>query len=226
MEPTATATATDTETKAADPIVASEIEARLKDLRKLAKSDPVAAQNQTWDWIKKLGERKAEVELGELYKLGDAPKGLDGPTDGILVTPLIQPAADSVLRLLTKAWMPWQGKRFDSKNNRGDNRLTGSTRFAAKLFWPLYSTRPADDGRIAFDFETNIEPGKADPDVKVLKIDYEPEELNNPGFLIRKIRDELVQLVPDTYLGKILYRVDDGQRFVNIGYFALKQPAG
>jgi hypothetical protein len=36
-----------------------------------------------------------------------------------------------------------------------------------------------------------------------------------------------VQLVPDTYLGKILWRSeDDGEeRYSCIGYFALRQPA-
>jgi hypothetical protein len=78
--------------------------------------------------------------------------------------------------------------------------------------------------RAAFDFETAIEPGKADPDVEVLKIDYGPVE-SNPRFIIRQIRDELVELVPDTYLGKILWRSGE-EGYTCIGYFALRQPAG
>jgi hypothetical protein len=225
MEPSATATKTEEQ---AGLSKAATVEDRVSELRKLAKSDPKGAQEQTWAWFKELGARKAEAELGELYKQGKAPKGLDGPTDGILVTPLIQPFADRALRAITGAWMPWQGKRFDKKANRGDNRLTGSARWPAKLFWPLYGTREAEDGRIAFDFETAIEPGKADPDVKVLKIDYQPDAMHNPNFLIRKIRDELVEIVPDTYLGKILWRSGDegNEKFTNIGYFALRQAAG
>jgi hypothetical protein len=50
-------------------------------------------------------------------------------------------------------------------------------------------------------------------------IDYEPVE-SNPEFIIRKIRDELVQIVPGTHLGRILYKTKSG--YNNIGYFALK----
>jgi hypothetical protein len=201
----------------------SETESRLLKLRELAASDPVAAQHRTWSLIRQLGERKAEAELGELYRLGTPPRGLEGPTEGILVTPLIHPAADFVLRTLTGAWMPWLGKSFDAQAAHGYNRLAPSARWPAKLFWPLYGTKPDVGARAAFDFETAIEPGKADPDVEVLKIDYGPVE-SNPRFIIRQIRDELVELVPDTYLGKILWRSGE-ERYTCIGYFALRQPA-
>jgi hypothetical protein len=215
-------------TTPAAPEVTSAIELRIDELRELATTDPVAAQDRTWSWIQELGKRKAEDDLGALYKLGRPPRGLNGPTEGILVTPLIQPAADTALRTLTGAWMPWLGKSFDSEASRGYNRLAGSARWPAKLFWPRYGTKEDEVGvRAAFDFETAIEPGKADPDVEVLKIDYGPVA-SNPRFIIRSIRDELVELVPDTYLGKILWRSGDAgeERYSNIGYFALKQPAG
>jgi hypothetical protein len=211
-------------TQTARPETTSETEARLLKLRELAASDPVAAQDRTWSLIRQLGERKAEAELGELYRLGTPPRGLEGPTEGILVTPLIHPAADLVLRTLTGAWMPWLGKSFDAQAAHGYNRLAPSARWPAKLFWPLYGTKPDVGARAAFDFETAIEPGKADPDVEVLKIDYGPVE-SNPRFIIRQIRDELVELVPDTYLGKILWRSGE-ERYTCIGYFALRQPAG
>jgi hypothetical protein len=211
-------------TQTARPETTSETEARLTDLRELAATDPAEAQDATWAWIEELGERKAEGELGELYRLGTPPRELEGPTEGILVTPLIHPAADFVLRTLTGAWMPWLGKSFDSVAAHGYNRLAPSARWPAKLFWPLYGTKPDVGARAAFDFETAIEPGKADPDVEVLKIDYGPVE-SNPRFIIRQIRDELVELVPDTYLGKILWRSGE-ERYTCIGYFALRQPAG
>ena len=216
------ATATSRATTAGTAV--SEIEARLKELRERASTDPAGVQDATWAWIKELGERKAEAELGELYHLGTPPRGLEGPTEGILVTPLIHPAADLVLRTLTGAWMPWLGKSFDAQAAHGYNRLAPSARWPAKLFWPLYGTKPDVGARAAFDFETAIEPGKADPDVEVLKIDYGPVE-SNPRFIIRQIRDELVELVPDTYLGKILWRSGE-ERYTCIGYFALRQPAG
>jgi hypothetical protein len=55
----------------------------------------------------------------------------------------------------------------------------------------------------------------------VLVIDYAPVT-ENPDLIIRQIRDELVQLLPSTYLGRILFKLP-GDRLSNIGYFALKQ---
>ena len=76
--------------------------------------------------------------------------------------------------------------------------------------------------RLAFDFETRIEPGKHDPGTEVLVIDYAPVE-ENPNLLIRSIRDELVEIVPGANLGKILYRSSE-ESYTNLGFFALRPP--
>ena len=100
------------------------------------------------------------------------------------------------------------------------NRLTGETRWVAKLLWPLYGTQSGSDGeRLAFDFETRIEPGMLDPDTEVLVIDYAPVD-DNPRLIIKSIRDELVEIVPGANLGKILDRQGGG--YSNIGFFALR----
>jgi hypothetical protein len=202
------------------------VAARVAELRTLAETDLTAARRQAWAWIEKLGERAAvdragaEAELDELFALGRPPKGLDGATEGILVAPLIQPTVDRVARALTRFWMPWQGKSFDASGQRGDNRLTGETRWVAKLLWPLYGTREGEGGeRLAFDFETRVEPGMLDPGTDVLVIDYAPVD-SNPGLVIKSIRDELVEIVPGANLGKILYRRGGG--YSNIGFFALR----
>jgi len=218
------ARAKETAKPAARPAPSTPVQKRLTRLRDLAKTNPARAQSETWAWIKELGKSRDSEGLSELFGLGTAPKGLDGPTDGILVTTFINPIVDFQLRLLTGGWMPWMGKSFDAANSKGTNRLTGSARWPAKLLWPLYRTREAADGRLAFDFETAVEKGRAEPQVRVLKIDYEPVT-SNPRLVIRQIRDELVELVPDTYLGRILFKVR-GERYANIGYFALRQHAG
>ena len=64
-----------------------------------------------------------------------------------------------------------------------------------------------------------IEPGAADPDVRVFKIDYDFEA--NPG-LIRRILDEMVQVAPGRYLGKVLFRARG--TFHPIGFFSLRAP--
>jgi hypothetical protein len=49
-----------------------------------------------------------------------------------------------------------------------------------------------------------------------------PAKLLSP--LTRRLDDELVELAPDTHLGRIIVRVP-GIGAARIGYFALRQPA-
>jgi len=220
------ATTTETTTGPAAEEALSEVAQRVAELRKAAQNSPATAADAAWAWFKELGGEArsdrdaAAAKLDELFRLGTPPTAIDGQTEGILVTPLIQPAVDRALNLLTGAWMPWLGKRFDRGAAMGDNTLTGSTRVVAKLLWPRYNTKEYGSHRAAFDFETRVEPGKNDPDRDVLVIDYYPVK-SNPGFIIRQIRDELVEIVPGANLGKILWRRDEDDH-VLIGYFALR----
>jgi hypothetical protein len=198
---------------------------RLEGLRARAASDPSGAQNDTWAWIEQLGELRNGDELETLFALGTVPVGLDGPTDGILVCTLTNPVVDLPVRMLTSAWMPWQGKTFYAADAKGINRMTVSSLIPGRILFPLYGMKNApDDGKLAFDFVTRAEAGAVEPSIDVLVIDYEPVN-ENPDLIIRQIRDELVELVPDTYLGRILFKLPSG-KYTNIGYFALKQPAG
>jgi hypothetical protein len=203
---------------------------RVASLREVGERDAAVAQDAAWAWFRRLGDsakqdrEQAASQLAELFACGRPSAGIDGPTDGILVTPLIQPAVDAVARALTGAWMPWLGKRFDSDASRGDNRLATSARWPAKLLWPRYTSREGAGERLAFDFETRVERGGVEPLVDVLVIDYAPIE-SNPDLIIRSIRDELVEIVPGAHLGRILFRRRDGS-YANIGYFALRTPVG
>ena len=200
---------------------------KLQWLRDSVKAHPEGAADSTWAWIGDLSERAksdatgADSDLNELFPLGTAPTYLHGATEGMLVMTTTNPKFDAVVRVITSMWMPWQGKRFDKDAAKGDNRLTKSTGLVGKLLWPLYSMRDHGDGKLAFDFETYSEAGKEDPDVKVLVIDYADIE-KNPKLIIRSIRDELVELVPGVYLGKILF--NSGSDYSKLGYFALRTP--
>ncbi len=198
----------------------SPVAQRVAELRGKAKQDRAATQEETWDWFKQLGSERDEDALSELFSLGEAPKNLDGPTDGILVVPLIQGVLDQGLSLITSIWMPRSGKRFDAANSRGDNLLAESAHWPAKLLWPRYATKEIEGARAAFDFNTYVEPGKHDPDTDVLVIDYAPVS-ENPDLLIRKIRDELVEIAAGAHLGKILYRTGE-DTYRNLGFFALR----
>lgn len=188
--------------------------------------DQSDAANEAWARIVELQElgksdrSSADAQLNELFRAGRPAAGLDGPTDGILVLTTTTKLTDVALTTLTAGWMPWEGKRFDAEAGTGDNRMTDDSVVVSKVLWPLYSMRDEPDGRSAFDFKTYTEAGKEDPDVDVTVIDYADVE-SNPRLLIRSIRDELVELVPGAYLGKIFLRLPGGKH-VKLGYFALR----
>jgi hypothetical protein len=200
---------------------------RVAKLRELAREDPHAAREQAWSWIVGLSQRAqsdragALDELQALFLCGLPAQGISGQTEGILVTWTMHPLADRLIGAITDAWMPWLGKKFDSAAHTGLNTLTDGARWPAKLLWPFYSTRDAELGRSAFDFNTYVEAGRLDPSVDVLVIDYESVE-SNPRLLIRSIRDELVEVAPGASLGKMLVNVPGRRQPFPALYFALK----
>jgi hypothetical protein len=200
---------------------------RVAKLREQARTDATGAREEAWAWIEQLGKSArtdregALAELQELFVCGQPATGIDGQTEGILVSWTMHPLADKAIGAITNAWMPWLGKKFDPEQQTGINTLTDSARWPAKILWPLYSTREAPEGRSAFDFTTYVEAGKLDPEVDVLVIDYESVPAN-PNLLIRQIRDELVQIVPGANLGKMLVKVPRRAELFPALYFALK----
>jgi hypothetical protein len=211
----------------------ADVEDFVRALQGLRKSEAELARRATWSQIRLAGMRarsrpeEALETLNTIFRLGRAPKSaLSGPYDGILVTPSVARPADRALTALAAAWMPWVGKRFDADAERGDNLLRPSARSVARVLWPGYRLWEAPDGLLgAFRFRTYASPGSVDPDRETLKIDYDSDE--NPGLLIRDILDELVEVVPGAYLGKVLLRRGgaDAPRWRLVGYFALQPPA-
>jgi hypothetical protein len=200
---------------------------RVAKLRERSREDAVGARDEAWGWIEALGEsaksdrRGALDELQQLFLTGRPAEDVKGQTEGILVAWTLNQLVDKVIGTLTDNWMPWVGKKFDPEQGEGINTLTDSARWPAKVLWPLYSTKDAPLGREAFDFKTYVEPGKLDPSVEVLVIDYESVK-SNPTLLIRQIRDELVQIVPGANLGKMLVNVPGRKELFLALYFALK----
>jgi hypothetical protein len=215
-------------TKAAAAEAGSMVGMRVAELRQQAATAPIEARDAAWHWFGQLGEevvRDRETgtrALCELFAVGSPPTRIDGRTEGILVAPLIAGPVDRAIRALEgMIGLPWLGKRFDAAANRGDNVLRQSARWPAKLLWPRYRTRPLGADRSAFDFETRIEPSEDDgPQVDVLVIDYVVVD-SNPSLIIKRIRDELVEVVPGANLGKVLWRHGAGS-YSLIGFFALR----
>lgn len=204
---------------------------RLEELRTLATTDPAGAQAQTWDWFQDAGKRigserdEAIGELDELFNAGAPSEGISGQTEGILVGFTMHSIPDRAIAAITGSWMPWAGKRFDAENAKGDNILAKSAKWPAKLLWPFYGTKDAGDDLTAFDFTTRVEKGADDPELDVLVIDYAPVD-SNPRVIIKSIRDELVEVVPGTHLGKMLWRTGpyEDAKYHLLAFFALKTP--
>jgi hypothetical protein len=161
-------------------------------------------------------------ELNSVFRHGSPPsEPLEGTYPGKLVTPTTWRLTDPLLRAVARMWMPWLGKRFYPVTETGDNLLVHSARLPARALWPSYRLEQTGEGRYAaFRFRTYTSPGTVDPDIQTLKIDYDSPD--NPGFLIRSILDELVEVRPGEYLGKVLLRRRDSWRLV--GYFSLRSP--
>ena len=162
--------------------------------------------------------------LNDAFRLGGAPTDpLEGTYPGTLVTTTTGRLTDPLLHAISRAWMPWIGKRFYPVSETGDNLLVRSARLPARVFWPSYRLdRVSDDRYAAFRFRTYTSPGTLDPDIETLKIDYDSDD--NPGFLIRNILDELVEIAPGEYLGKVLLRRRPGADWRLVGYFSLRSP--
>lgn len=159
-------------------------------------------------------------ELNELFESGAPPDPApDGLLRGRALTSTIAGGIDALGRRLGALYMPWLGKKFDAQTNEGVNVLAASALRPMKLLWPSYEPVGTFIDRVeAFRFKTRLDRGAVDPDLEVLKIDYDFEA--NPAFLIRRVLDELVRIDADLYLGKVLYRLKD--EFRPIGFFVLE----
>ena len=182
-----------------------------------------SAKERIDDLIGRLHPRTARSgviqELQELFGAGRFP---DPPPSGFLsgrmITTSVHPTFDGLARGIADLWMPWLGKSFEPANERGVNVLIPSARGPLKAFWPSYEPEAERSDAIdVFPFETRRAPGEVDPDVEVLKIDYDIAA--NPSFVIRNILDELVEVSGGFYLGKILYRHRGIYR--PVGFFTL-----
>jgi hypothetical protein len=205
-----------------------EVERYVQALQGLGKANLELARRGAWNQIRLAGARsatrpaEAHDTLNRIFRLGSPPEpALEGPYSGILVTPTVARPADSLLRSIASSWMPWLGKRFDPAEQSGDNLFLASASTLTRVLF-RYRLEEADGERLSgFRFRTYASPGTVDPDRETLKIDYDSDE--NPSLLIRNILDELVQVVPGAYLGKVLLR-RGSDRWRLVGYFGLEPP--
>jgi hypothetical protein len=141
--------------------------------------------------------------LNTLFRTGTVPEpSPNGRYAGKLIALDIAPGLTQFFQWLTNTWMPWLGKTFNATQRSGDNIFAQGSYPLARFFNPFYRGFVPDrpDSYRGFAFRTYIAPGLADPDRRVLKIDYDLE--SNPSLTVRRVLDELVQLDDHLYLGK------------------------
>lgn len=95
----------------------------------------------------------------------------------------------------------WKGKKFDAATGKGIN---------------LFESKGKREER--YPFRTYVGRGLRDKKIDVFKIDY-----NLPGnpWWLRRVLDEVVEVEPHRYLGKIHVRWLFGMSFA-VGYFSLE----
>jgi len=170
----------------------------------------------------KYDQKGGIAALDNIYRQGRVPDPLlNGRYWGEFLTANFHPVLDSWLDIITKFWLPWEGKTFDAKTNTGDNIFTNDGLLLGRLIWPFYNGYVADGrGRtLAFKFQSSIGKCLLEPDIEVLRLNFDLPD--NPPFLIRDLVDQLVQIDHDFYLGKAVLKHHDGGRFC-AAYFSLR----
>jgi len=123
--------------------------------------------------------------------------------------------------LLGSRPVPWLGKSFERVNDLGFNIFTPAGAKLLKIMTPFYDRFRvnADGNTEAYNFKTSTGPGFKDKAIETFKLDYDSSE--NP-FLIRIILDEIVEIAPQEFLGKVHLKVFPGY-YSTIGFFGLRK---
>lgn len=214
----------------ASTIANTAVAGKVARLQNFAGADHQAAQDAAWAWIQRLGKglpgHAAEIELAQLFAAG-SPADVDGQTDGILVGwTTANPDLDRTGRILRTVFrtftglgfMPWLGKKFDQRAQRGTNSVNLLAVPLTALIAPRYRLRRSGGHWEGFDMLNRIEASVVSPGTQVLVLDY--ETIGTNPWPINKVRDEAVQIVPGIYLGAKLWHQADG--YMQLAYWAAR----
>src|SRR5262249_37809376 len=146
---------------------------------------------------------------------------LQGDYAGELLATRTLAPLDALARIFDRKGLWWLGKSFDAESAQGENRFDRRFRLVTRLLWPLYRGLRDDPpaGIRAFRFRPGAGAGVLDPDRTALKIDYGAEA--NP-LAVRRVLDELVQVAPNTYVGKA-HLLLPGGRWRTVAFFGLRR---
>lgn len=157
-------------------------------------------------------------DLSQQFLKGTCPKSLDGFYHGKLLELFPINIPEFLGDFVSKVWLPWYGKQFDSKNNNGNNVIPSylsplvTLRYGEKII-----LKKDSDTIHVLPFKTKITKGIND-NINVLQLDYDIPE--NPEQ-VRTVVDELVKVAKNKYLGKAYLREDNTNRLV--AFFSLEK---
>lgn len=160
--------------------------------------------------------------LEDIFCSGGPPApALNGRYWGELVTITLARGLTRPVESLVARYRPWQGKVFDAAGQRGENVIHPGAIPPARLLWPFYRgyRREGAEAR-AFTFRTTVGPALRDPELLVLKLDYDVPANPRLAVSIRRVLDEVVQVADGYYLGKA-YVHWYGGGWSLAGYFTL-----
>ena len=161
--------------------------------------------------------------LNDIFRGGRAPDPpLNGRYAGEILAIDVAPGLTPLVATLANLGEPWRGKAFYAGADRGENIVATAATWPARLLWPFYG-RYRREGRTsrAFPFRTAVAPGLRDPDLRVLKLDYDLPANPRLALSVRRILDEVVQVGDGYYLGKWYVHWYWGAWSL-VGYFALR----
>ena len=161
------------------------------------------------------------ASLDDMFRSGRPAEGLDGQYAGEMVAVSIAPLLTPFVEGIQNRQKPWLGKIFMPDTARGENILNRTARLPLRLTHPFYrDMRPVAASTFrALRFRTYQAPALLDPEVMVLKIDYDLPE--NPRLTIRRVLDELVEIADGFYLGRAYVRWWWGT-WQRVAYFSLR----
>ena len=197
---------------------------KLETMRRLANTNAQQAQDDLWQWIKDLGQQDNQTALGLIFAEGivENPKV---KTLGMPVGPMRNVPGGLLVSAFLKIDSPWTGKTFFSDGSGGYNRIKSYTKIPVSILAPFHHLRKEGEEYIGFTFDTAIKTGAVEPKIDVLAIEYAEPKYKDPSKIIplTRVRDELVQILPHTYLGRATFP-DAAGNYQLVGYFALKRP--
>lgn len=159
--------------------------------------------------------------LNRLFRSGTLPdESLSGGLGGKMIDIHIFPLLTQIVQFIFSTWKPWQGKVFYPNRSLGYNLIPQNSLILYRMAFPLYREYRVSGQKTyqAFPFRISNGPGIKDPDVQVMKLDYNVS--GNPRLTFRRLTDELVYVGEGVYLGKAHFQWYWG-RWQTVGYFSL-----